>query len=34
LKKDICANYNYETEDDLLFTVRQYLRHMGSCPKL
>jgi len=34
LKKDVCANYNYETEDDLLFTVRQYLRHIGSWPKL
>ena len=34
LKKDICANYNYETEDDLLCTVKQYLRHIGSWPKL
>ena len=34
LKKDICANYNYETEDDLLGTMRQYLRHMGSWFKL
>ena len=26
LKKDICANYNYETEDNLLCNVRRYLR--------
>ena len=34
LKKDICANYNYETEDNLLCTVRRYLRCMGSWPKI
>ena len=34
LKKDICANYNYETEDDLLYAVSRYLRHTGSWPKL
>ena len=34
LKKDICANYNYETEDNLLCTVRRYLRYMGSWPKI
>ena len=33
LKKDVCANYNYETEDNLLCTVRRYLRCMGSWPK-
>ena len=26
LKKDVCANYNYETEYNLLCTVRRYLR--------
>jgi transposase len=26
LKKDVCANYNYETEDNLLCNVRRYLR--------
>ena len=25
LKKDVCANYNYETEYNLLCTVRRYL---------
>jgi N-acetyl-beta-hexosaminidase len=34
LKKDVCANYNYETEDNLLCTVRRYLRCMGSWPKI
>ena len=34
LKKDVCANYNYETEDNLLCTVRQYLRCMGRWPKI
>ena len=34
LKKDVCANYNYETEDNLLCTVRRYLRSMGSWPKI
>ena len=29
LKKDVCANYNYETEDNLLCTVRKYLRYFG-----
>jgi len=29
LKKDICANYNYETEENLLCTVRRYLRYFG-----
>ncbi len=26
LKKDVCANYNYETEENLLRYVREYLR--------
>ena len=26
LKKDICANYVYETEENLLCSVRKYLR--------
>ena len=34
LKKDVCANYNYETEENLLCTVRKYLRKIGSWPKL
>ena len=34
LKKDICANYNYETEDNLLCTVRSYLRCIGCWPKI
>ena len=34
LKKDVCANYNYETEDNLLSTVRRYLRSMDSWPKI
>jgi DDE superfamily endonuclease len=34
LKKDVCSNYNYETEESLLCTVRRYLRSMGSWPKL
>jgi hypothetical protein len=33
LKKDVCANYNYETKDNLLCTVRRYLRAMNSWPK-
>jgi len=34
LKKDVCANYNYETEDNLLCTVRRYLRCFGCWPKI
>ena len=34
LKKDICANYNYGTEYNLLCTVRRYLRCIGSWPKI
>jgi len=34
LKKDICANHNYETEDNLIKTLRRYLRCIGSWPKL
>ena len=34
LKKDVCANYNYGTEDNLLCTVRRYLRFMDSWPKI
>ncbi|MGH9987506.1 MAG: transposase [Nitrososphaeraceae archaeon] len=34
LKKDVCANYNYETEENLLCTVRRYLRSMCSWPKI
>ena len=34
LKKDVCANHNYETEENLINTVRKYLIHIGSWPKL
>ena len=34
LKKDVCANYNYGTEDNLLCTVRRYLRCFGCWPKI
>ena len=34
LKKDVCANYNYETEDNLLCTVRRYLRCFGCWPRI
>lgn len=34
LKKDVCSNYNYETEDNLLCTVRRYLRCFGCWPKI
>jgi vacuolar-type H+-ATPase subunit F/Vma7 len=34
LKKDVCANHNYETEANLINVVRRYLRRMGSWPKL
>jgi putative transposase len=34
LKKDVCANHNYETEENLTYAVRRYLRCIGSWPKL
>jgi transposase len=34
LKKDICANHNYQTEENLINAVRKYLRCIGSWPKL
>ncbi len=34
LKKNVCSNYNYETEDILLCTVRRYLRCFGCWPKI
>lgn len=34
LKKDVCANHNYETEANLINVVRRYLRRIGSWPKL
>lgn len=34
LKKDVCANHNYVTEEDLTYAVRRYLRYIGSWPKL
>jgi hypothetical protein len=34
LKKDVCANHNYGTEENLIYVVRRYLRCIGSWPKL
>jgi hypothetical protein len=34
LKKDVCANHNYVTEENLVKAVRRYLRCIGSWPKL
>ncbi len=34
LKKDVCANYNYPTEENLINAVRRYLRRISSWPKL
>ena len=34
LKKDVCANHNYVTEENLVKAVRRYLRSIGSWPKL
>jgi transposase len=34
LKKDVCANHNYQTEKNLINAVRKYLRHIGSWSKL
>ncbi len=34
LKKDVCANHNYETEAYLINAVRMYLRSIGSWSKL
>ncbi|MGC2685160.1 MAG: hypothetical protein WA323_25155 [Candidatus Nitrosopolaris sp.] len=34
LKKDVCANHNYGTEENLVKAVRRYLRCRGSWPKL
>ena len=34
LKKDVCANHNYGTEENLIKAVRRYLRCTGSWPKL
>lgn len=34
LKKDVCANHNYVTEENLVKAVRRYLRYIGSWPKL
>ena len=34
LKKDICANYCYETEESLLCSVRKYLRRTGCWPNI
>ncbi|MFZ0514641.1 MAG: hypothetical protein WAM14_23760 [Candidatus Nitrosopolaris sp.] len=34
LKKDVCANHNYVTEENLINAVRRYLGYIGSWPKL
>jgi transposase len=34
LKKDVCANYCYETESDLICSVRRYLRRKGCWPRI
>jgi transposase len=34
LKKDVCANHNYQTEENLINAVRKYLRCIGSWLKL
>jgi len=34
LKKDICANHNYGTEENMTDAVKRYLRSVGSWPKL
>jgi transposase len=34
LKKDVCANHNYQTEKNLINAVGKYLRHIGSWSKL
>ena len=34
LKKDICSNYRYESKEDLVCSMRRYLRKMGCWPKI
>jgi transposase len=34
LKKDVCANYCYETKEELVCYVRRYLRRIGCWPKI
>jgi len=34
LKKDVCANHNYGTEENLTYAVRRYLRCIDSWSKL
>jgi hypothetical protein len=34
LKKDVCANHNYLTEENLISAVRKYLKSIGSWSKL
>ncbi len=34
LKKGVCANYNYPTQENLINALRRYLRYIGSWPKL
>jgi hypothetical protein len=34
LKKDICANHNYQTEGTLIVAVTKYLKSIGSWQRL
>lgn len=34
LKKDICANYCYETKEDLSCSMQKYLRRIGCWPNI
>jgi transposase len=34
LKKNVCANHDYETEENLIKAVRKYLRSIGNWSKL
>jgi transposase len=34
LKKDVCANHNYETKENLIKIVRKYLRSIGIWSEL
>ncbi|MGD9535086.1 MAG: transposase [Candidatus Nitrosocosmicus sp.] len=34
LKKDICANYCYDTDEDLSCSIRKYLRRIDCWPKI
>ncbi|MDN5866003.1 MAG: transposase [Candidatus Nitrosocosmicus sp.] len=34
LKKDVCANYFYETKEELVCCMQKYLRRIGCWPKI